>query len=305
VMQIDHSGFLACPPGIDYLYKDLYDERIYIINKVLDKLVYPHFGEISIHENKKYLSSWLKANHLPLPKTYVFYNKGEALEYIRSVEMPIVAKMNIGASGKGVRILQESANAEKYVDQAFGKGIRQAWGPNIKMGDYQNRVTRLVKDPSIIISRLKAYRRNYEAMQKGFVIFQEYVPHDYEWRVVKIGDSYFGHQKVKQGFKASGTKGIDYIPPSDGLLNFIKELCEKHQFNCMAIDLFEDGNEGYLINELQCIFGHVQDHICEKNGKPGRFHFLNDEWVFEEGLFNSNESYDLRLENAVSLINNL
>ncbi len=57
VMQNNHSGFLACPPGIEYLYKDLYDERIYIINKVLDKLVYPHFEEISIHENKKCLEA--------------------------------------------------------------------------------------------------------------------------------------------------------------------------------------------------------------------------------------------------------
>ena len=70
----------------------------------------------------------------------------------------------------------------------------------------------------------------------------------------------------------------------------------------MAVDLFEDGKGGYLINELQCIFGHVQKFICQKNGKPGRYRFTGNDWIFEEGMFNTNLSYDIRLEHALSLL---
>jgi hypothetical protein len=45
----------------------------------------------------------------------------------------------------------------------------------------------------------------------------------------------------------------------------------------------------------------VQDHILEVDGKPGRYIFQDGQWVFEEGMFNSNESYDLRLEVALKL----
>ena len=67
------------------------------------------------------------------------------------------------------------------------------------------------------------------AIQKGFIILQKYIPHDFEWRVVKIGDSYFGHQKIKQGDKASGTKGIDYTAPPLQLLDFARDISNKHQ----------------------------------------------------------------------------
>ena len=70
----------------------------------------------------------------------------------------------------------------------------------------------------------------------------------------------------------------------------------------MAVDVFEDGKNGYYVNELQCIFGHVQDHICEKDNEPGRFIKQNGNWVFEKGLFNTNLSYDLRLDNVLNLI---
>jgi hypothetical protein len=69
----------------------------------------------------------------------------------------------------------------------------------------------------------------------------------------------------------------------------------------MAVDLFEDGSGGYVVNELQTIFGHVQDHIMEVDGKPGRYIHQNNQWVFEPGDFNTNESFDLRLKTAIEL----
>ncbi|MCT4639887.1 MAG: hypothetical protein N4A72_19465 [Bacteroidales bacterium] len=298
----DYTAFLTCPSARQTLFKSLYDERLHVVNKVMGKFVYPSYEEVSVHENKKYLSYWLSANNEPHPDTNVFYSKEEAEEYINTSEYPIVAKFNIGASGKGVRVLYNKEEAKEYINQAFGSGLRQSWGPNLKMGGFKSRILKLLKNPARIIKRVKVYSMVYNEVQKGFVIFQKFIPHNYEWRVVKIGESYFGHQKIKQGEKASGTKGIDYNEPPVKLLNFVKNLCEKHNFNCMAVDLFEDGNGGYLINELQCIFGHVQSYICEKDGKPGRFVFKEDKWLFEEGMFNTNLSYDLRMENILEIL---
>jgi hypothetical protein len=35
------------------------------------------------------------------------------------------------------------------------------------------------------------------------------------------------------------------------------------------------------------------------NDKPGRYQFNGKEWVFEEGMFNTNQCYDLRLTHAI------
>jgi glutathione synthase/RimK-type ligase-like ATP-grasp enzyme len=272
------------------------------LEKVLGHFLYPNYDEISIHENKKYLSYWLKANDIPHPKTWVFYRKDEALNYAKTCIMPVVGKMNIGASGKGVNVFRKRHELAEYIKRAFSGGLRQAWGPNLKMGMFYDRFMRIIHNPGRILKRVKAYQKNYSATQKNFVILQEWVEHKYEWRVVKIGNSYFGHQKVKQGDKASGTKGIDYILPPEKLLFLVKETCQRFGFNTMAVDLFEDGKDGYLVNEMQCIFGHVQEFICSKDGKPGRFILKENQWKFEEGLFNHNLSYDLRMKDVLSLL---
>jgi len=294
--------YLACPPGRETILKTLYDERIYIIENELHGFVYPSYKEIKIHENKKFLSYWLKALDIPHPKTFVFYNKIEALEYIDNANFPIVSKMSIGASGKGVCVHKTKDEVIKYVKRAFNSGTRQKWGPNLKMGGYRSRVIKIITNPTRIINKVKIYRKQFIEVQKGFVIFQEYIKHDYEWRIIKIGESFFGHQKIKIGDKASGTKGIAYIPPPEKLLDFTRNLCEKYFFSSMAVDLFEGNNNEYIVNELQCIFGHVQQYVCEKDGKPGRFKYVDEKWIFEEGMFNANLSYDLRLENAINII---
>jgi hypothetical protein len=35
------------------------------------------------------------------------------------------------------------------------------------------------------------------------------------------------------------------------------------------------------------------------DGKPGRYIWINNTWVFEEGDFNQNESYNLRVEHII------
>lgn len=305
LQKMKYSYYLACPSGTVSYFKQMYDERIYIINKVLKLPVYPSFDEIVLHENKRMLSYWLISQNISHPKTKVFYNKNDAFNYINETSFPIVTKINIGASGRGVEIIKDKKTAEQYINKAFaGTGIKQATGPNLKMGDIKNRLIYALKNPNHIFNRFKVYKAVSGDFQKHFIIFQEYTPHDYEWRVVKIGNSYFGYKKIKKGDKCSGRKGYIYDPPSYRLLDFVKQICDKYNFNSMAIDLFEDGKEGYLINEMQTNFGHVQDHICEVNGVPGRFIYDNGNWQFQSGMFNTNLSYDLRLENVLQILEN-
>jgi glutathione synthase/RimK-type ligase-like ATP-grasp enzyme len=296
--------FLLKPPGKLERYKTLYDERLYIISKVLGFKTFPSFEECYIYENKRLLSYFLRARNIPHPPTYVFYDPKEALDFVRTHPLPLVGKTSIGASGTGVVVLKDFRTAKNYIKQAFSKkGIKRRLGPNRVTGTPKKWIKKALNSPSYFVSRIKEYLEIYRDSQHDFIILQEYIPHDFEWRAVRIGDSYFAHKKIKYGEKASGTKGIDYLDPPRRLLDFVRDICESNSFTCMAVDLFEDSRGGYLVNELQTIFGHVQDYILAINGKPGRFVYQNGSWIFEAGDFNSNESYDLRLQTALEIFN--
>lgn len=307
VTQKDYDFFLTKAPGRIAYFKQLYDERIYIINQILKRPIYPTFNEILIYENKRFLSAFLKSKNLPHPKTFVFYSKQEALSFLQTTNYPIVAKTNIGAGGSGVKIFKNGKDAEKYINLVFSsKGITRSFLPNFRKGDYTLRLKNRMTNPkeTILYFKEKQKAATIEP-QKYFVIFQEYIRSEYEWRCVVIDDSYFGHKKMKSfGEMMSGTSKVKWDVPDIELLNFLKRIVEKNGFWSMAIDLFYNEERGYLINELQCFWGSKNPHQMIKDGTPGRFINKDNSWIFEAGTFNQNNSYNLRLEHVISLLRN-
>lgn len=294
---------LAKPGGLTSRFKQLYDERIYILAYILGYKIYPSPLEIFIYENKRFLSFWLKANNIPHPETRVFYNSLEAVEFIEKTKYPLVAKANIGASGSGVIILHNRSEARNYINDTFsGKGAPRRSGPNLDKGGLIRRGFHYVLHPADIRKKLDIYKTVRSDVQSGFVIFQEYIEHEFEWRAVRIGDSFFAHKKLKKGEKASGALLKVYDNPPLALLDFVKEITDRHGFYSQAIDIFES-ERGYLVNEMQCIFGQSDPYQMLVDEKFGRYFFNENNWVFEKGDFAKNECYNLRLEFVLNKFN--
>jgi len=296
IQKLPCGILLAKPGGLTAHYKQLYDERIYILAYILGYKIYPSPMEIFIYENKRFLSYWLKANNIPHPATDVFYDRKEALKYLGNCKFPFVAKTNIGASGSGVTIIRNKSEAHRYIEETFsGKGSPQRTGPNLEKGGILKRGFHYILHPSDITKKLNIYQTKTVNLQKGFLIFQEHIPHDFEWRTVRIGDSFFAHKKLKKGEKSSGSLLKNYDNPPLDLLDLVKEITDRHGFYSQAIDIFESDN-GYLVNEMQCIFGQSDPYQMLLDGKPGRYRYLNSEWIFEEGNYANNGCYSLRIE---------
>lgn len=178
--------------------------------------------------------------------------------------------------------------------------MKSRWYPDLKKGNLIRRMKNFIKNKFYRTERFNTYKAIYDESQRGFVMLQEYIPHEYEWRVVRIGDSFFAHKKLKRGNKASGTLKKEYGTPPLDLIDFVKEITDKHQLYSQSVDIFES-ERGYLINEMQCIFGQSDPYQMLINDIPGRYIIIEGEWQFEEGDFTTNESYDLRLETALKL----
>lgn len=286
--------------GKTSLFRALYQERLDILVNDLNYKSCPSFNETRIYENKRFFSYWAQANNIPCPQTWVFYNKNEATDYTKKINYPIVGKMNIGASGKGINILKTKFDLDNYINKAFDEGLTSKTGPKLKTGNIIKRIYKKLINPNALLNKLKTYRDIANDRQIGFVILQEFIPHNFEWRVVRIGDSFFAHKKLKVGDKASGTLLKDYGNPPLKLLDFVKELTEKFAYYSVAVDIFENSNEEYIINEIQCIFGQSDPYQMLVDGKPGRYRHINNNWLFENGDFASNACYDLRLDYVLS-----
>ena len=187
-----------------------------------------------------------------------------------------------------------------------GKGITRKWGINWRKGDLGKRLLNRLKNlPGFIRYMHKKRADATMEPQKWHVIFQEYIQSDFEWRCVRIGDSFFGHKKLAgRGEMKSGTSKVSWDPPPEKLLNFVKHVTDKGNFLSQAIDIFEDSRGNYLVNELQAFWGSKNQHQMIINGKPGRYILKDYQWAFEEGEFNTNNSYDLRLDHVINILKN-
>src|SRR5690606_21453659 len=296
---------LTRPADKTSYFKQLYDERIFILHKILGYNIYPTFNELLIYENKKFLSYYLKARNIPHPKTWVFYHKEDAVQFVNTANFPIVAKTSIGSSGSGVEIFRSKQKAVEYIERAFSSaGIKRSYLPNFRKGDYLNRIKRRLKNISEAVDYFKEKKEMAtKEPQKWFVIFQEYIETEFEWRCVVIDDSYFGHKKLRTyGEKLSGTSKVSWDYPDEQLLFFLKRIMDENKFWSQSIDLFYDKIRGYLVNELQCFWGSKNPHQMIKDGVPGRFFFDGDKWIFEEGEFNTDNSYNLRVKHILKLL---
>ncbi len=300
------DAMLATPPGWNTAFRILFDERLTILHHVLGIPVYPSFEEIQIYENKKYLAYWLEARGIPHPKTWVFYYREEALDFLRTAHFPLVGKTSIGGGGSGVVFLKNEKEARHYVENVFsGKGASLQVGPKWRKKGFVKRALRKLLRPQELQQKLQQYRIQRADVQKDFVLLQQYIPHDFEWRVVRIGESFFAHKKLKKGSMASGSLLKGYDNPPLELFDFVEAITEPYGFLSQAVDLFEAPQGGdYLVNEMQCIFGQSDPYQMLVDGQPGRYRRAGAEWVFEPGDFNRLECFALRVEHVLQLLQN-
>jgi hypothetical protein len=302
VMDFKPKICLLKPSGKTSLFRNLYQERVDILVHDLNIPVFPSFEELKIYENKKFFAYWTEANKIPHPRTWVYYKKHEAEKFVNTVALPLVGKISVSASGKGIELLKSKKEYRKYIDKAFKHGLTSSTGPRIRNGKIFKRLWMKFLRPAELMNRLKTYKAIASDRQNNFVILQEYIPHSFEWRAVRIGDSFYAHKKLIKNNMASGSLIKSYENPPFSLLDFTKSITDKFKFKSMAIDIFETKDKYYLVNEMQCIFGQSDPYQMLVDGKPGRYYFSEKKWIFEEGMFNTNECFDERISYLLSII---
>ncbi len=282
------DGFFCSSTCATQEKKTILDERYYFVSQIMNRPIYPDYLGLYIHENKRNMAAWLELNNYPHVSTKVFTNKKEALTYLSSASYPLVFKSNLGSGSSKVRIIKSKSKAKRFAKSVFP--INKYGLSNLNLGKIYNSKVRGIPVPDIA------------SAQRDYLLVQEFKEIVHEWRIIKIGDSYFGHQKLLHGDFASGTGLVGWVAPPKELLLMVKDICDKGGFLCMNVDIFETKKGEYFINELQASFGSYEDSQMYIDGKPGRYKYMNGEFIFEEGLFNTFGSSRLKIEHFLQIL---
>lgn len=273
--QVKRSGcgmLLVWPDGFLTTWSQMTKDRVEILERELSLPLVPSAREIWMYEDKRRMAYWLQANGVPHPRTWVFYQQAEARAFARTCELPVVFKANFGAGATGVRILRERSKLRGLVERVFERGFVPSGS------DRRDR-------------------------QWGSVLLQEYLANVKEWRMVRIGDSFFGHPKGRRGDFHSGSGVALWDVPEPRHLDLLWDVTEKGSFRSMDVDLFETSDGRLLVNELQTVFGaSISVDQLRVDGRPGRFVRVPGRggWVFEEGDFARNACANERIRDAIS-----
>ncbi len=274
IQQANCHGLVGQPIAWNRVWKQLYEDRLYVIEEILKFPIIPSFKETWFYESKRRSCDWLKAHQLPHPQTYVFYDRSEAQEFLDQCTYPIVFKSDLGAGSKGVQVCRDQRTAIALMEQCFKGGFRT---PNTDLRD----------------------------KQWGYVLFQTYLEDASEWRLVRVGDSFFCRIKGKVGDYHSGSGKMSWGTPPPELLNDFKKLTDDHQFHSMNIDYFEDKHGNYYINELHTVFGEIlEKNIDQEDPLMGRYlwNSTTSDWEFENGFFYRNACANMRIQHLIKLL---
>lgn len=271
----DCDVFLVWPSSSNTAVKSMFDYRLRILEEEMGKRLYPTCKECWLYENKPRILDWLTVHNIPHPQSWVFYDEKRALEFASQTKLPVVIKTATGASASGIHIARSVQALKKIIKRAFNKGL-----------------TPRGYDP---------YDRQW-----GFVYIQEYLPDVHEWRMVRIGDSFFGYRKEK------GTDGLhsashkwSWIDPGEDLLNLLEKITDAGRFLSMDVDIFQTHDGRLLVNELQTVFGCTTPAIQMKvDDMEGRYVRTNGQWEFQQGEFCKNHMCNLRIEYIRTILTN-
>jgi hypothetical protein len=260
------DGLLVHPSHWLNPWKQLFDERISIIENVLQIPTTPLSHEIWLYESKRRQTYWMQARNIKHPRSYVFYTFKNAEEELKKINYPVVCKTNLGSAGSGVWLISSYEEAVHMAKTAIGSGLRRNPG-----------------DPRDV--------------EWGYVLFQEFIPKATEFRVEQIGNSWFSHEKVAHDntYKHSGSGLVRWTPAPESILEMCYRISRLGNFQTMCYDVLVSSEGVAYVNELQTVFGSYDPAQMYIDDVPCRM--LRDEkgWKLEKGVFMRNGGANLRI----------
>jgi len=227
--------------------------------------VFPDHHTSWHYDDKLSVHHMLEAADVPTPETWVFWDKDKAKEWALETDYPKDFKLSRGAEARNVTKVTGTNQACRLIDRMFSVGIygNKLEEPGVipknwvELGRMARRFDRgiryiLTGHPPVTRATLRY------GLEKGYALFQEFIPHEFETRVWVIGDKIWAGLKFPPpgDFQASGPNAIGFeTDPSKIDLRCVQmaiDICQRINFHSMAIDfILRDGEP--VVTDIGCV----------------------------------------------------
>ena len=234
-------------------------EKIYVLERHMNKIIYPSFDEIIFYENKILQYHIFHELNFPVIPTFISHNYDETREWISQAEYPFVSKIKTGSGSFGTMLIKNKLMAKIYVEKVFRIGKSTYW-PSVR--------------------------------QKNYVFFQKYVRnHGFDLRVIMVdNNNIFGYHRLvpKGDFRASGMNIISHEELPLDAVKIALNITEKLDFTNLAVDFLQskEDDKFYIIESANFINVDKPYNLTinEIHGKY-RYNYDTDTLIFEKGDF--------------------
>lgn len=213
-----------------------------------------------------------------MPKTWVFFDYMEALDWATNAPYPVVFKLASGASSRNVILVRNQKEAERLISRIFGDGIRTRESlATIR----DRRIAR--RGLTKIKQHMKEFSKGFqpsskEIVTKSYAYFQEFIAENkFDTRISVIGDRAFGYRRFNRpnDFRASGSGNFE-TNPDDVSLEAVRiafAISRRFAFQSMAYDFIQDSNGEWLVLEMCWTFVDWMVQKCPGHWNP------NLDWI--------------------------
>lgn len=209
--------------------------KIQLIEKLLKIPIFPNWNMYASYDNKIMQHTLLNELGFEMPKTWIFRDKNEALEFVKKVKFPLVSKCSQGACGDNVHKIENENELKEHIKQAFSKKGIKTYFPWIR--------------------------------QRGYVYLQEYIESAKDLRIITIGNKVElafwreNRNSWKHNIAGGGSINPNNIPEEAKKMSL--ELSKKLSFHWCAFDIMMK-REKPVILEFSSIFGFSRSGHYEK-----------------------------------------
>jgi RimK family alpha-L-glutamate ligase len=230
--------------------------KIQLIEKLLKISIFPNWDMYSSYDNKIMQHTLLKEFGFPIPKTWIFRDKRDAIDFSKTAKFPLVSKCSEGACGDNVNLIEDKEMLRDHIEKAFSEEGIKTYFPWIR--------------------------------QRGYVYFQEYIKSDKDLRIIVIGDkvelAFWRENKNSWKHNIAGGGNINPENIPEEAKKIALELTKKLNFHWCALDIILKENSP-LILEFSSIFGFSRTGHYEKYFGSPNADILKKQVKYLQNLF--------------------
>lgn len=254
-----------------FLYKWSHSHRdhqiaqciIPVIQNQLGKKCYPSWETSWHYDDKVKQTLLLRESGFPVVKSYVFFQKDKALDFLRKASFPLVFKLKNGSGSFNVKLLKSKSEGLRMAARMFGNGIPQdhiGFFGVLKTFNYD--VVKILRHYVILYRNrfFQKHRINMWWKHKNYLYLQEFLSgNEFDTRVQITGNRAFAYIRYNRpdDFRASGSNNwsLSHDKINMEMIKIAFEVSKKFNHQSMAYDFIYDNSRNPVIVEMSYCYG--------------------------------------------------